>query len=56
MPKDLFQEHVELIAKHEQEFLDRRTARERFGDLIAGGAGSVTLVCVHLAALRFGLA
>ncbi|KAA6465302.1 DUF1003 domain-containing protein [Acidobacteria bacterium AB60] len=50
MSKDLFEEHLELIAKHEQEFLDRRTTRERLGDLIAGAAGSPTFVCVHLAA------
>ncbi len=50
MPKEFLQEHVELIARHEQEFLDRRTAAERLGDRIAGAAGSLTFVCVHLAA------
>lgn len=49
MPQDFVQQHVELIAKHEQEFLERRTARERLGDAIAGAAGSLTFVCVHLA-------
>jgi uncharacterized membrane protein len=48
MPKESVQEHVELIARHEQEFLNRRTAGERLGDLIAGAAGSLTFVCVHL--------
>ena len=49
MPKEFIQEHVELIAKHEREFLDQRTGRDRLGDLIAGAAGSLTFVCVHLA-------
>jgi uncharacterized membrane protein len=48
MPKGPVQEHVELIAKHEQEFLARRTTGERLGDLIAGAAGSLSFVCVHL--------
>ncbi len=48
MPKEFVQEHVELIARHEQEFLDRRTTGERLGDLIAGAAGSLTFVCVHI--------
>lgn len=50
MPKESVQEHVDLIARHEQEFLDRRTMGERLGDLIAGTAGSVTFVFAHLAA------
>ncbi len=37
-----------MIAKHEQEFLERRTRSERLGDLIAGAAGNLTFVCVHL--------
>ena len=49
MPKEFVREHVELIARHEQEFLGRRTTGERLGDLIAGAAGSLTFVCVHLA-------
>lgn len=53
MSLDFIQQHVELIAKHEQEFLDRRTTRERLGDVIAGAAGSLTFVCVHL--LVFGV-
>ena len=50
MPREFLKEHVELISKHEQEFLSRRTTAERLGDLIAGGAGSLTFVCIHLAA------
>lgn len=48
MPQESIQQHVELIAKHEQEFIERRTAAERFGDLVAGAAGSLTFVCAHL--------
>lgn len=44
------QEHVDLIAKHEQEFLDRRTARERLGDTVASFAGSLGFVALHLVA------
>lgn len=55
MRQEFVQEHVELIAKHEQEFLDRRTVRERIGDAIAGAAGSLTFVGVHLLLLACGL-
>ncbi len=48
MPQESIQQHVELIAKHEQEFLDRRTASDRVGDVIAGFAGSLKFVCIHL--------
>jgi uncharacterized membrane protein len=50
MPREFVKENVELIAKHEQEFLNRRTTGERLGDLVAGAAGSLTFVCFHLAA------
>jgi uncharacterized membrane protein len=43
------QEHIDLIAKHEQDFLVRRTKGERLGDSIAGFAGSLPFVCLHLA-------
>ena len=42
------QEHIDLIAKHEQEFLVRRTPLERLGDSIAAFAGSFSFVCIHL--------
>ena len=42
------EDHIELIAKHEQEFLERRTRAERMGDSIAGFAGSFKFVCLHL--------
>ena len=48
MPQESIKQHVELIAKHEQEFLERRTRSERLGDLIAGAAGNFTFVCIHL--------
>ncbi len=49
MAYESIQQHVELIAKHEQEFLERRTRSEKFGDLVAGAAGNVTFVCIHVA-------
>jgi uncharacterized membrane protein len=49
MSQSHIQEHVDLIAKHEQDFLINRTAAERLGDSIAGFAGSLPFVCIHLA-------
>jgi uncharacterized membrane protein len=49
MPQNHIQEQIDLIAKHEQDFLTRRTAAERLGDSIAGFAGSLPFVCIHLA-------
>lgn len=48
MPQTHVQEHIDLIAKHEQEFLARRTSAERWGDTVAGLAGSLKFVCLHL--------
>ena len=48
MSQSHVQEHIDLIAKHEQDFLIRRTLAERFGDSIAGFAGSLPFVCLHL--------
>ena len=48
MPQDSIQQHVELIARHEQEFLDGRTPSERLGDVIAGAAGNLIFVAIHL--------
>ena len=42
------QEHIALIAKHEQEFLAKRSPTERIVDAIATFAGSVAFVAVHL--------
>ena len=41
-------EHVELIARHEQEFLAQRTHSERLGDRIAVYIGSLTYVAAHI--------
>ena len=49
MSQSHIQEHIDLIAKHEQDFLSHRTAAERLGDSIAGFAGSLPFVCIHLA-------
>jgi uncharacterized membrane protein len=48
MPQDHIQEHVDLIAKHEQEFLARRTRSERIGDSISSFTGSFPFVLLHL--------
>ena len=42
------QEHVDLIAKHEQEFLSQRTPAERLGDVVAAFVGSLPFVGLHL--------
>jgi uncharacterized membrane protein len=49
MSQSHIEEHIDLIAKHEQDFLIRRTPSERLGDTIAGFAGSLPFVCIHLA-------
>ena len=42
------QEHIDLIARHEQEFFAQRTASERAGDAIAAFAGSLRFVSFHI--------
>jgi uncharacterized membrane protein len=42
------QEHIELIAKHEQEFLAQRTQSEKLGDRMASLIGSLTYVGFHV--------
>ncbi len=49
MPQTHIQEHIDLIAKHEQDFLTNRTLAERLGDSFAGFAGSLWFVCIHVA-------
>jgi uncharacterized membrane protein len=49
MSQTHIEEHIDLIAKHEQDFLVRRTPSERLGDTIAGFAGSLRFVGIHLA-------
>ena len=41
------QDHIDLVAKHEQEFLERRTLSERIGDGIGAAIGSLTFVIFH---------
>jgi uncharacterized membrane protein len=48
MSQEHVQEHIDLIAKHEHEFLAERTFVERLGDSIAGYAGSLGFVLLHL--------
>jgi uncharacterized membrane protein len=52
MSQDQVREHIELIAKHEQEFLERRTRAECVGDAVSGWVGSLKFVVFHL--LLFG--
>lgn len=42
------QEHIDLIAKHEQDFLSKRSSAERLGDSIAAFVGSLSFVAVHV--------
>ncbi len=52
MSQSHIQEHIDLIARHEQEFLASRSRTERVGDRIAGFVGSLGFVSVHI--LLFG--
>ena len=56
MAQHHIQDHVELIAKHEQEFLAQRTRTERLSDDIAGFIGSLTFVGVHVCAFALWVA
>lgn len=46
-PARHLQEHIELIARHEQEFLEQRTATEKLGDRMASLIGSLGFVAAH---------
>jgi uncharacterized membrane protein len=48
MAQDHVQEHIALVAKHEQEFLAKRSQAERATDAIAAFAGSLTFVVIHV--------
>jgi uncharacterized membrane protein len=48
MSQSHIEEQIELIAQHEQEFLDRRTPAERVSDGIAGFIGSLPFITLHL--------
>ncbi len=47
------QEHIDTIAKHEQEFLARRSPAERLGDLTAAVVGNLGYVAAHLVLFFF---
>jgi uncharacterized membrane protein len=49
MPNTHLQENIELIARHEQQFLERRTRAEKIGDSVAGWMGSLSFVLLHAA-------
>jgi len=40
-------EHIDLIARHEQEFLEQRTTTEKLGDKMASFIGSLGYVAAH---------
>jgi uncharacterized membrane protein len=48
MPEPILQDHISIIAKHEQEFLARRTSSERLGDLLGSFVGSLGFVAIHI--------
>lgn len=50
---DHVQEHIGTIAKHEQEFLARRSPAERLGDLTAAIVGNLGFVAAHLVLFLF---
>jgi uncharacterized membrane protein len=54
MPTDSsqLQEHIDVVLKHEEEFLARRTAAERMGDSFGTFVGSLIFIGVH--AVWFG--
>jgi uncharacterized membrane protein len=49
MPTDSsqLQEHIEIVLKHEEEFLARRTGAERLGDLLGAFVGSLVFIGIH---------
>src|ERR1700679_1052925 len=55
MSQSHIQEQIELIAKHEQEFLEQRSRAERVSDVIAGFIGSLPFVAVHLCVFAAGI-
>ncbi len=48
MSQTHIREQIELISRHEQEFLEQRTQAERVIDGIAGFVGSLPFVVVHV--------
>ena len=48
MSQEHVQDHIDLIAKHEQDFLAKRTVAEQYSDSIATFVGSLPFVVLHL--------
>jgi uncharacterized membrane protein len=50
MPTDSshLQQHIDVISKHEEDFLARRTAAERAGDSLGAFVGSLTFIGIHV--------
>ena len=48
-PANHLKDHVEIIAKHEEEFLAGRTTSERVGDLLGAFIGSLSFIAIHIA-------
>jgi uncharacterized membrane protein len=55
-PSNHLKDHIEIIAKHEEEFLERRTTSERVGDLFGAFVGSLTFIAVHIVAFSAWIA
>jgi uncharacterized membrane protein len=49
-PSNHLKDHIEIIAKHEEEFLARRKSSERVGDLLGTFVGSLGFIAFHVAA------
>jgi uncharacterized membrane protein len=49
-PSNPLKDHIDIIAKHEEEFLARRTRSERVGDLLGSFVGSLGFIAFHVAA------
>ena len=56
MPENPVQQHIDLIAKHERDFLSRRTWDEKVGDAVSSLVGSLTFVAAHIVVLVAWLA
>jgi uncharacterized membrane protein len=49
VPSNHLKDHIEIIAKHEEEFLAGRTRSERVGDLLGSFVGSLGFIAFHIA-------
>lgn len=47
-PISVLRDHIAMIARHEQDFLERRTRSERLGDALGSFIGSLKFVSIHL--------